>query len=327
MRDVNSENGKLWAVVLAAGEGTRMNQFIRSSYGLCSPKQYIAFTGKRSMLQHTLDRVAQMIPPERTRIVVNPSHIKEIRAQLSNLPDHALVFQPYNRETAPGALLPLTYILKEDPEARIAFFPSDHFIREEERFMRYVAAADQVVQRYPEQIALLGIQPEGPEVEYGWIAPSDPLPGLNEAEARRVGRFLEKPNREAALAFYERGYLWNTFVSVLKASTLLALTRKYLTGIWQRFERIRGAIGTVHELSTIEREYRTMESATLSRGIFERCADQIAVLEVKGVFWSDWGSSHRVLQTLHKIGKAPFPGAAEVGQEETPYAVAESKAV
>ncbi|NKE71683.1 sugar phosphate nucleotidyltransferase [Candidatus Manganitrophus noduliformans] len=327
MRDVNSEKGNLWAVVLAAGEGTRMNQFIRSSYGLCSPKQYIAFTGKRSMLQHTLDRVAQMIPPERTRIVVNPSHIKEIRSQLSSLPDRSLVFQPYNRETAPGALLPMTYILKEDPEARIAFFPSDHFIQEEDRFMRYVAAADQVVQRHPEQIALLGIEPEGPEVEYGWIAPGDPLPNADEMGARKVGRFLEKPDREAAVAFYESGYLWNTFVSVLKASTLLALTQRYLHGIWQRFERIRGAIGTVHELSTIEREYRTMESATLSRGIFERCPDQIAVLEVKGVFWSDWGSSHRVLQTLQKIGKTPFQEAKEAGREEIPYAVAESKAV
>lgn len=327
MHDVNSEKGKLWAVVLAAGEGTRMNQFIRSSYGVCSPKQYIAFTGKRSMLQHTLDRAAQLIPPERTRIVVNPSHIKEIRSQLSNLPEQTLVFQPYNRETAPGALLPLTYIIKEDPEARIAFLPSDHFIQEEARFMRYVAAADHVVQHYPEQIVLLGVRPEGPEVEYGWIAPADPLPGPNEAEARRVGRFLEKPNREAALAFYESGYLWNTFVSVLKASTLLALTRRYLHGIWQRFERIRGAIGTVHELSTIEREYRTMESVTLSRGIFERCADQIAVLEVKEVFWSDWGSSHRVLQTLQKIGKAPFQDLQALGQKETPYVVAESKAV
>lgn len=327
MRDVKSEKGKLWAVVLAAGEGTRMNQFIRSSYGLCSPKQYIAFTGKRSMLQHTLDRVAQLIPAEHTRIVVNPSHIKEIRTQLSGLPDQTLVFQPYNRETAPGALLPLTYIVKEDPEARVAFFPSDHFVQEEDRFMRYVAAADEIVRHHPEQIALLGIQPEGPEVEYGWIAPADPLPGPNEAGARRVGRFLEKPNREAALEFYENGYLWNTFVSVLKASTLLALTQRYLYGIWQRFERIKSAIGTVHELSTIEREYRTMESATLSRGIFERCADQISVLEVKGVFWSDWGSSHRVLQTLQKIGKTPFQEGKAVGQEETSYAVAESKAV
>jgi mannose-1-phosphate guanylyltransferase len=327
MHDANSEKGKLWAVVLAAGEGTRMNQFIRSSYGLCSPKQYIAFTGKRSMLQHTLDRVTPLIPPERTRIVVNPSHIKEIRSQLSNLPEHTLVFQPYNRETAPGALLPLIHIIKEDPEARIAFFPSDHFIQEEERFMRYVAAADQIVQRHPEQIALLGIEPEGPEVEYGWIAPADPLPGPNETGARKVGRFLEKPNREAAVAFYESGYLWNTFVSVLKGSTLLGLAQKYLTHIWQRFERIRAALGTAHELSTIEREYRTMESATLSRGIFEHCADQIVVVEVKGVFWSDWGSSHRVLQTLQKIGKVPFQETKAVGREELPYAVAESKAV
>lgn len=304
-----------------------MNQFIRSSYGLCSPKQYIAFTGKRSMLQHTLDRVARLIPPERTRIVVNPSHIKEIRSQLSALPEHSLVFQPYNRETAPGALLPLIYILKRDPEARIAFFPSDHFIQEEERFMRYVAAADQVVQCHPEQIALLGIRPEGPEVEYGWIAPAEPLHGPFGADVRKVGRFLEKPSREAAAQFYENGYLWNTFVSVLKASTLLDLTRKHLLDIWRRFERMLSAIGTVHELSTIEREYRTMESATLSRGIFERCSDQISVLEVKEVFWSDWGSSHRVLQTLQKIGKVPFQGTQEVGREEASYAVAESKAV
>ncbi len=327
MREVNSGKGNLWAVVLAAGEGTRMNQFIQSSYGLCSPKQYIAFTGKRSMLQHTLDRVAQLIPPERTRIVVNPSHIKEIRTQLSNLPEHSLVFQPYNRETAPGALLPLTYIYKQDPEARVAFFPSDHFIREEDRFMRYVAAADQVVQHHPEQIALLGIQPEGPEVEYGWIAPAEPLPGPYDMEARRVGRFLEKPSREAATEFYASGYLWNTFVSVLKASTLFALTQLHLPSIWRRFERMLAAIGTVHELSTIEREYRTMESVTLSRGIFERCSDKISVLEVKEVFWSDWGNSHRVLETLQKIGKAPFQGAQEAGQEETSYAVAEGKAV
>jgi len=325
MHDVNSEKGKLWAVVLAAGEGTRMNQFIRSSYGLCAPKQYIAFTGKRSMLQHTLDRVAQLIPMERTRIVVNPSHMKEIRSQLSNLPEHSLVFQPYNRETAPGALLPLIYILKRDPEARVAFFPSDHFIREEERFMRYVAAADQVVQHHPDQIVLLGIQPEGPEVEYGWIAPAEPLPGPYSVEVRRVGSFLEKPSREAAVRFYQNGYLWNTFVSVLKASTLAALAEKHLPDIWWRFERMMKAIGTVHELSTIEREYRTMDSATLSRGIFERCSDQIAVLEVKEVLWSDWGNSHRVLQTLQKIGKAPCQNMQEVG--EATYAVAESKAV
>lgn len=278
------------------------------------------------MLQHTLDRVAQLIPTERTRIVVNPSHIKEIRSQLSNMPDNSLVFQPYNRETAPGALLPLIYIYKRDPEARVAFFPSDHFIQEEDRFMRYVAAADQVVQRHPEQIAMLGVRPEGPEVEYGWIAPADPLPGPFDTEVRRVGRFLEKPSREAAAEFYENGYLWNTFVSVLKASTLLSLTRQLLPDIWKRFDRMLSAIGTVHELTTIEREYRTMESATLSRGIFERCADQISVLEVKNVFWSDWGSSHRVLQTLQKIGKAPFRSTQEVGREAS-YAVAESKAV
>ncbi|MBI3805223.1 MAG: NTP transferase domain-containing protein [Nitrospirae bacterium] len=328
MHEGKPESGQLWGIVLAAGEGTRMNQFIRSSYGVCSPKQYIAFTGKRSMLQHTLDRVSLLIPPERTRIVVNPSHIKEIRSQLSSLPEKTLVFQPYNRETAPGALLPLLYIYKRDPDARVVFFPSDHFIQEEARFMRFISAADEVVRHRPEQIVLLGIQPEGPEVEYGWIAPAAPLDGPYPMEVKRVAQFLEKPSREAALKFYESGYLWNTFVSVMRADTLIGLFKQHLPGIWRRFERILSAIGTVHELSTIEREYRTMEPATLSRGIFERCTGLISVIEVKEVFWSDWGSSHRVLETLQRIGKAPLSAVAEIGMRQaTPYAVAQSKAL
>lgn len=297
--------GQLWGIVLAAGEGKRMNQFIHASYGISSPKQYVAFTGKRSMIQHTLDRIEQLIPPERTRIVVSHGHIKEIRSQLANLPEQTLVFQPYNRETAPGALLPLLYIYKRDPQARVAFFPADHFIQKEERFMRYVAEADHVVEHHPEQIVLLGIRSEGPEVEYGWIAPAEPLSGPWQIEVKRVGRFLEKPSGDAALRFHKNGYLWNTFVSVMRADTLIELTRQHLPEIWKRFERILAAIGTVHERATIEREYRTMEGATLSREIFERCTDRISVIEVKDVLWSDWGSSDRVLRTLRKIGKTP----------------------
>ena len=312
--DMTDRKGELWGVVLAAGEGRRMNEFIRSSYGLDSPKQYVAFTGERSMIQQTLDRVGRLIPIERTRIVVSPGHIREIRSQLSGLPQETLIFQPQNRETAPGALLPLISIYKRDPEARVVFFPSDHFIQEEERFMRYVAAADEVVRHHPDQIVLLGIEPEGPEEEYGWIAPGDRLCGPHRTDAKRVGRFLEKPSRESARLFYESGYLWNTFVSVMRADTLIALARQHLSGIWSSFERILSASGTAHETSTIEREYRTMEKATLSHAIFERCADRISVIEVKEVFWSDWGSRHRVLQSLERIEQgrnSPAGGASK----------------
>lgn len=297
--------GQLWGIVLAAGEGNRMAQFIQGAYGVRSPKQYVAFTGKRSMLQHTFDRVEKIIPPERTLVVVNPSHIREIKTQLSGRPQNTVIYQPYNRETAPGVLLPLIYIYKKDPEARVAIFPSDHFIQEEDRFMNYIELSNRFIQRISNQIVLLGIQPEGPETEYGWIEPAGVIDDQLDVEVRRVGRFLEKPDKQSAYQFFKKGYLWNTFVTITKAKTLIEMTGKFLPQIWTRFERMLAAIGTYRELSIIEREYREMESVTLSRGLYEKSLSNLAVIEVQNVRWSDWGSGERVLSTLRELGKVP----------------------
>lgn len=306
MQSEDSEKGRLWGIVLAAGEGRRMSPFIQYWYGVRSPKQYVAFTGKKSMLQHTLRRVEKLIPPERTLIVVSPNHIREIKTQLSGRPKNTLIFQPYNRETAPGVLLPLIHIFKSDPEARVAIFPSDHFIQEEDRFMGYVELANKVVQGLPGEIVLLGIQPEGPEVEYGWIEPTESIHAEFDSDVRRVGRFLEKPDPESALQFFKKRYLWNTFVAVTKAKTLIEAAGKHLPHIWSRFERMLAAIGARHELSTIEREYRDMEAVTLSCGILEKNLANIAVVEIRDVLWSDWGSGDRVLATLKRIGRSPL---------------------
>ena len=62
---------QLWGIVLAAGEGTRVREFLAQVCGGRGIKQFCAVTGCRSMLQHTLDRVEQLIPRERTLIVVS----------------------------------------------------------------------------------------------------------------------------------------------------------------------------------------------------------------------------------------------------------------
>src|SRR5579883_2151703 len=95
----NDSGYGLWAIVLAAGEGKRMRSYIWDWFGVRSPKQYVSFTGEKSMLQQTLDRVGRLIPPERTLVVVSPDHLQEVESQLSGIPRENLIFQPYNRET------------------------------------------------------------------------------------------------------------------------------------------------------------------------------------------------------------------------------------
>ncbi|TKS59515.1 MAG: mannose-1-phosphate guanylyltransferase [Nitrospira sp.] len=69
-------NPHLWSIVLAGGEGKRLAPMIKRWLGEERPKQYCAFTGTRSMLQHTVDRADCLTVPEQ-RVTVVGAHYQE----------------------------------------------------------------------------------------------------------------------------------------------------------------------------------------------------------------------------------------------------------
>src|SRR5438876_8830272 len=77
---------KLWAVVLAAGEGSRMAPLTRAIYGHELPKQFAALDGDQSLLQRTMERIRPVTPPERTVVVVSAAHAELAREQLAAYP-------------------------------------------------------------------------------------------------------------------------------------------------------------------------------------------------------------------------------------------------
>lgn len=293
----------MYGIILAAGNGKRMAEYIKHFYGTDLPKQYVAFTGKRSMVQHTLKRAGKMIPKERILLVIDSNHQEIIKEQFNDHPGKNVICQPINRETAPGILLPLSYIYKIEPRSSVAIFPSDHFILEEDRFMEYIGFAQKVIDQFPDKIILLGVQADYPEEEYGWIQPGERILEQSGFEVNRVERFYEKPNRILAQTYFNQGHLWNTLIMVTRCSTLWNLAKESLPGIHEHFEKIRAAIGTFAEEEMIFQEYEKMERATISHDVLEKYPDRLLVLKVKDVFWNDWGNGMRVLETLNRIGK------------------------
>ena len=154
-----------WGLVLAAGDGRRMEGYIREVTGKLLPKQYVNFTGKHSMLEHTFRRTEKLIPAERILTIVGRHHLdhSEVQRQLSSRPARTIIVQPDNKDTCPGILLPLMHLHKHAPEAIVAVFPSDHFILEENRFMEHVALAAQAVTHDPSRIVLLAMEAQYPE--------------------------------------------------------------------------------------------------------------------------------------------------------------------
>lgn len=101
---------KVWGIVLAAGNGTRVLSFLTQLCGGRGIKQFCAVTGRRSMLEHTLARVETVIPRERILIIVSSKDQADVAQQIPHWPAQNIIYQPANRETAPGILLPLAHI-------------------------------------------------------------------------------------------------------------------------------------------------------------------------------------------------------------------------
>jgi mannose-1-phosphate guanylyltransferase len=307
MMHITNGGERLHGIVLAAGEGKRLEPYVQEIRGEPLPKQYVNLIGNRSMLEETFHRAEKLIPPERLLTVISRQHLlhSEVLRQIASRPKDTIVMQPANKDTGPGILLPLMSVYKRCPDAVVAIFPSDHFVLEENRFMDHVKMAVQAVQHDASRMILLAIEPHEPEPEYGYILPHTESGKLCRFGTKRVAAFLEKPSAELAAKLVNAGALWNTMAMVFKVHTLLQLVRYVHPALYVHFCRILDALETREERRTIDKVYRNLTPINFSKQILERIAADyprsISVLPVTNVYWSDLGSRERVLRVRRRL--------------------------
>jgi mannose-1-phosphate guanylyltransferase len=281
---------RAWALVLAGGNGTRLQALTRKIAGAPIPKQYCRIVGDRSLLEATLARIFPLVPKERTLVVVNRSHLEFALPQLLDVPPGNVIAQPGNRDTGPGIVFGLLDLIARRPRAPVVVFPSDHYVDDGSAFREHVERAILLVDRLPTKIALLGIRPTHPEPALGYIEPGPPLvvPGLESLPAYEVEGFHEKPSVELAKHLQRSGALWNSFVMVFHPSRLLALLQERRRA---DVERLRGAIRS-------GAGYEGVPRWNFSADFLTEIADHLLVVPVDGVYWNDWGTPEAVEQTL-----------------------------
>lgn len=307
MMDSRMSN-RIWSIVQADGDDGGIRAFVQRWLGRPKPKQYCAFVGGRSPFQHTLDRAARLCQQERIVTVIAREHQLEAWSQLDGRTGVTVLLQPRNRETAAGIYLPLTYIRARDPQATVVFYPSDHFVYPEHRFLDSVQRAVWTVEWLPDRLVLLGASPDRLELDHGWIMPGEKLDGSAKYQIHAVGSLLEEPTAAQADAALARGALWNTSVLVAKGETLWELGWQCFPDLMRHFESLTQAIGTPQEEQALETIYREMPAKNFSSDVLQHVPERVAVLGMTGVLWSDWGKPERIVSTLRQIGRQPvFP--------------------
>jgi mannose-1-phosphate guanylyltransferase len=260
------------------------------------------------MLQHTLARADALGPKEHQLTVIARSHWREAESQLSDRPRGTVIVQPENRDTLAGVFLPLTHVHARDPEATVIIYPSDHFIYPEKSFIEVAAKAVQAAEELPHRLILVAVPAESIDLDYGWILPGPKLWQSGDYLVRTVQLFLEKPSRTDAIAIRASGGLWNTMIIAAKVRTLWQLGWGRFPETLSLFERLQGAIGTLRESSVLDAIYEVMPSQNFSTDLLAQAANQVAVMPMEGILWSDWGRVERIFETLCRVGRQPnFP--------------------
>jgi mannose-1-phosphate guanylyltransferase len=295
----------VWVVILAAGEGRRVQALTRDRRGRPAPKQYSLVGGHTTLLDLTLARARRLAPPERIVAVVAAQHRSWWVSELAGLPAPNVIVQPENRGTAAGILLPLMWILRQDPFARLAILPSDHGVAAEETLHKAIIDALACAPRPDSEMVLLGVQPQGPETDYGWIVPKAGRGG----PLRRVACFREKPDAGTAAELLSREGMLNSFILIVGGRSLLALFRTSLPQLWRSFRPMleNSQVGFRSERN-LSRVYQSVPTFDFSKDLLEKAADTLWVHQVPACGWLDLGTQDRLTCHLLKQGQHSLDG-------------------
>jgi mannose-1-phosphate guanylyltransferase len=288
-------NASLWIIVLAGGEGSRLAPLTTALYGQPWPKQFAVLAGEHSLLQTTLLRARALAPWERILVVVNERDAALARRQVHALGPATVLEQPGNLGTGPGLLLPLAYLRAADPTGRVLVLPSDHHVSHPGPFIATLQELTRLG-AWDSGIVLLGVEPDGPETEYGWIVPGPRLTKWPPI-LRTVERFVEKPPRVVASELFRREALWNTFILAGTVRAFWAAARDHLPSHAARFSAFTHHVGGPSERARLRELYADLPAANFSAAVLQRAAD-LAVATAPACGWSDWGSPQRVFESL-----------------------------
>ena len=275
----------LHAMIMAGGGGTRFWPRSRSA----RPKQFLTFSGERTLLQGTLDRIEAQVPGERTWVITGGAHRDEAIRQLPEVPAARIVGEPMGRDTAACIGLGAALIAREDPNAVMIVMPADHAIEPVQEFRRAVHAAEQLAEAHPQALITFGIPPGYPATGYGYIHRGSAVDRRQEIDAYAVKEFKEKPKFEMAEQYVASGeYYWNSGIFVWKAATILGELKAHKPKLMESVGRIAAAWGTSRQDEVFRKEYEAAEKISIDFAVMERARE---VLVVQAPYqWDDVGS-------------------------------------
>jgi mannose-1-phosphate guanylyltransferase len=282
-------------LIMAGGFGKRLWPESRIDY----PKQLLSLENGESFLQAAYRRVCRLFGIEETYLVLREELKEKVLSQLPSVPPENIIVEPQGRDTAPCIGFASMWLGAKRGDVSMVVLPSDHFIRDENKFARVIQAAAQMAKKG--HLVTIGIKPTRAETGYGYLELGKEMDQWDEVPIFEVERFTEKPSHKKAKEFFEQGnFLWNGGIFAWKSSVILQEIKKHLPKLHSGLVRIQKALGTSEEEKVIRDVYPSLPKISIDYGIMEKAKGVVAI---RGdFFWDDIGNWQALERTFSKNG-------------------------
>jgi mannose-1-phosphate guanylyltransferase/mannose-6-phosphate isomerase len=283
---------KLVPVILSGGAGTRLWPLSRELL----PKQLLALTGERTMIQETAARLAGFPGASGPLVVCNEAHRFLVAEQFREmgLAPSGILLEPAGRNTAPAIAIAAHAVLAKQggDDALLLVLPADHVLQDLAAFQAAIARA--VPAAEAGKLVAFGIVARAPETGYGYLKRAN----AGGDGVAPIEKFVEKPSLDKAREFVASGdYFWN-------AGTFMFSARRYLEELARFAPDIadvcaRASEGAVHDKDFTrvdEATFASCRSDSIDYAVMEKTRDAVMVPLDAG--WSDvgsWAALHEVL--------------------------------
>ena len=260
----------------------RLSKFLKNA-----PVTYVE-PATQSEEDHALAKIGTGLIDHLYRITNNEEKNQVLVGQflISGISYKHILFEPESKNTlAPIGLLTRNIYYK-DKGAIILTLPSDHYIKNESRFIKILTQAISVAKKG--LIVTLGIIPNKPETGYGYIKINSKIKDL---KAFQVERFIEKPALAKAKRFMkDKSYFWNSGMFVFRADIMLEEIKKFSPHSY-------GIINKIKDNKSLNKLWKRSSSLSIDYAVMEKTDKMILIPADFG--WIDLGS----WQAIEEIAK------------------------
>ena len=282
-------------LIMAGGFGKRLWPESRIDH----PKQLLSFGTGESFLQATYRRACGLFGVEETYLVLREELKEKVLSHLSSVPPENIIVEPEGRDTAPCIGFASVWLGAKKGNVPMVVLPSDHLIRDEDKFARVIRAAAGVAQK--DYLVTIGIKPTRAETGYGYLELGKEMDQWGGVSVFEVERFTEKPSHKKAKEFFEQGkFLWNGGIFAWRSSVILREMKEHLPELHSGLMRIQKAMGTSEEEKVIRSVYPSLPKISIDYGIMEKAKGVAAI--PGDFFWDDIGNWQALERVFTKNG-------------------------